>query len=74
MFSLDARAESLHTEIAWTSAAAVIVGAEGSGFGDRKRAGTLLRIPMKSAVESLNVAVALGIVLYEAARQRGFEI
>jgi tRNA G18 (ribose-2'-O)-methylase SpoU len=29
-----------------------------------------LRIPMRSLVESLNVAVAAAIVLYEAARQR----
>jgi len=29
-----------------------------------------VRIPMQGAVESLNVAVATGIVLYEAARQK----
>jgi TrmH family RNA methyltransferase len=29
-----------------------------------------LRIPMRSPVESLNVAVAAAIALYEAARQR----
>jgi len=27
---------------------------------------------MRGQVESLNVAVAAGIILYEAARQRGF--
>jgi tRNA G18 (ribose-2'-O)-methylase SpoU len=32
-----------------------------------------VRIPMREPVESLNVAVALGVVLYEAARQRGFD-
>jgi tRNA G18 (ribose-2'-O)-methylase SpoU len=32
-----------------------------------------IKIPMRAPVESLNVAVALGVVLYEAARQRGFK-
>ena len=31
----------------------------------------LVRLPMKGAVESLNVSVASGICLYEALRQRG---
>jgi 23S rRNA (guanosine2251-2'-O)-methyltransferase len=30
-----------------------------------------VRLPMKGAVESLNVSVASGICLYEALRQRG---
>jgi tRNA G18 (ribose-2'-O)-methylase SpoU len=30
-----------------------------------------IRIPMRGEVESLNVAAAATIVLYEAARQRG---
>ena len=30
----------------------------------------LVRMPMKGAVESLNVSVASGICLYEALRQR----
>lgn len=73
LFSLDARAVRTHAEVEWTGAAAIVVGAEGSGFAGGEPAGTLLRIPMKSPVESLNVAVALGIVLYEAARQRAFK-
>jgi tRNA G18 (ribose-2'-O)-methylase SpoU len=30
-----------------------------------------LSVPMKGSVDSLNVAVVAGLVLYEAARQRG---
>jgi 23S rRNA (guanosine2251-2'-O)-methyltransferase len=30
-----------------------------------------LRLPMRGLVESLNVSVTAGIVLYEALRQRG---
>mgnify|MGYP006201501737 CR=1 FL=1 len=31
----------------------------------------LVSIPMRGAVESLNVSVAAGVCLYEAVRQRG---
>ena len=33
--------------------------------------GVLMKIPMKGRVESLNAAMAAGILMYEAARQRG---
>ncbi|MFO7692475.1 MAG: RNA methyltransferase [Vicinamibacterales bacterium] len=50
----------------------VLVGGEGAGLPDEVRAlaDTLLRIPMRPPVESLNVAVAAGVILYEAWRQR----
>lgn len=68
----DSRAESAHTEIDWTGASALIVGAESTGLTaeEMSLADEALRIPMRSPVESLNVAVAAAIVLYEAARQR----
>jgi 23S rRNA (guanosine2251-2'-O)-methyltransferase len=51
---------------------AVIVGAEGSGLRRlvRERCDFLAAIPMRGHVESLNVSVATGVVLFEAARQR----
>lgn len=72
--STDLAAERAHTEIDWTGARAVVCGAEAGGLADEEAASTDLRarIPMRSPVESLNVAVALAVVLYEAARQRGF--
>ncbi|MGE6339730.1 TrmH family RNA methyltransferase, partial [Acidovorax sp. NPDC077664] len=36
----------------------------------RKNCDELVSIPMKGAVESLNVSVASGVCLYEALRQR----
>jgi 23S rRNA (guanosine2251-2'-O)-methyltransferase len=36
----------------------------------RERCDVLMSIPMQGAVESLNVSVATGVVLYEAVRQR----
>ena len=52
-------------------ACAVIIGSEGRGVSDRLREGAAaLHIPTAS-VESLNAAMAAGILLYEAQRQRG---
>ena len=68
----DVRAVRSHTEIDWTVPRALVVGAEASGFEESERAAVdeSLRIPMRAPVESLNVAVASAVVLYEAARQR----
>jgi 23S rRNA (guanosine2251-2'-O)-methyltransferase len=51
---------------------ALVLGAEGSGMRQLtgKTCDELVRLPMKGAVESLNVSVASGICLYEALRQR----
>jgi TrmH family RNA methyltransferase len=51
---------------------AVIVGNEGAGLPDEavRMAGRSVTIPVRAPVESLNVAVAAGVLLFEAARQR----
>jgi 23S rRNA (guanosine2251-2'-O)-methyltransferase len=51
---------------------ALVLGAEGDGMRQltRKTCDELVSIPMKGAVESLNVSVASGVCLYEARRQR----
>ena len=52
---------------------ALVLGAEGPGMRQltRKTCDQLVHIPMKGAVDSLNVSVASGVCLYEALRQRG---
>jgi TrmH family RNA methyltransferase len=69
-----AGATSAHTDLDWTHARAVVVGPEAGGLSaeEARAADEAVRIPMREPVESLNVAVALAVVLYEAARQRGF--
>ncbi|HOQ45362.1 MAG TPA: RNA methyltransferase [Bryobacteraceae bacterium] len=53
-----------------TRPCAFIIGNEGRGIGERLRSAALdLRIPV-TGVESLNAAMAAGILLYEARRQR----
>ena len=51
---------------------ALVLGAEGPGLRrlTKENCDVLTRIPMHGSVESLNVSVATGVVLYEAVRQR----
>jgi 23S rRNA (guanosine2251-2'-O)-methyltransferase len=50
-----------------------VMGAEDKGISKEvlKRADVLIRIPMATKFDSLNVSVAAGMILYEAMRQRG---
>jgi 23S rRNA (guanosine2251-2'-O)-methyltransferase len=65
-------AADLHTDVDWTLPSAVVLGAEGTGLRRlvRERCDRLVRIPMLGHVDSLNVSVAAGVVLYEVVRQR----
>ena len=68
----DARAAIPYTEIDWTIPHALIVGPEAIGLtkDEITLADETARIPMRQPVESLNVSVAVAVMLYEAARQR----
>jgi len=68
----DVEATTPYTEINWTGPSAVVLGPESTGFTSEEldSAEQRVSIPMKGAAESLNVSVAAGILLFEAARQR----
>jgi TrmH family RNA methyltransferase len=68
----SANSPRLFTEVDWHDASALVIGSESSGLSAEEIAAAdeAVRIPMQASVESLNVAVATGIILYEANRQR----
>ncbi len=68
----DAAASKTYTEVDWRGPSALILGPESTGLSPDEIAvaDEAVRIPMQGSVESLNVAVATGILLYEAAKQR----
>ena len=61
-----------YTDWDWTRASAIVMGSEGVGLHRlvREHCDELVKIPVFGRIESLNVSVATGIVLYEAVRQR----
>ena len=50
----------------------LVMGAEGRGLRrlTSERCDVLVQLPMEGIVESLNVSVALGVMAFEAVRQR----
>lgn len=68
----DATAEKTAAQIDFTGPRVLVMGAEGAGLRSltRKSCDWLARLPSLGAVESLNVSVATGMLLYEALRQR----
>ena len=58
-------------EVNFTEPTAVVLGSEGRGLSEEwRKTAEPLTIPMAPAVESLNVAVAAAVILYEIASQR----
>ena len=68
----DAAAEKAAREVDLRGPLVLVLGAEGSGLRHLTQANCdfLVRLPQRGAVESLNVSVAAGMLLYESLRQR----
>jgi TrmH family RNA methyltransferase len=69
----DGGGERMHTQADLKKPLLLVVGAEAAGVPDElvRAANVRVRIPLQAPVESLNVAVAAGVLLFEARRQRG---
>jgi len=68
----DAEADIDYTDLDWTKATALLLGPESTGFTAEElmNADRRVKITMRGETESLNVSVAAGVLLFEAARQR----
>lgn len=68
----SARSQTLYTSVDFCKPTLVVVGNEHVGISDavRERADSVVAIPMRGRINSLNIAVAGSIVMYEAIRQR----
>ena len=69
----EAGAQKRAADVDLTGGTVIVMGAEGGGLRQltRQHCDLLVRLPSLGAVESLNVSVAAGMLLYEAQRQRG---
>ena len=72
LFGADADGDEVWQSLDSSSAIALVMGGEGRGLRrlTRSLCDKLVSIPMLGKVESLNVSVATGILLYEVVRQR----
>ena len=71
-FAAHLKGENSYDQEDYKGKSAFMIGNEGKGLTEEaaNAADCLIRIPMCGQVESLNAAMASGILMYEAARQR----
>lgn len=70
--ALDVRGNKSYTDVDWRRPSMVIFGSEAHGLSSDElgRVDQSIVIPMEREVESLNLSVAAGVVLFEARRHR----
>ena len=71
----SADADMNYTDWDWTRPTALVLGGEGGGLHRlvAENCDVLVKIPMYGKIDSLNVSVAAGVILFEAHRQRSKE-
>jgi len=72
VYGFEPQAQKSYLDLDYKGACALVVGGEGRGLHRlvREACDDYAHIPLNGPVQSLNVSVAAGVVLYEAARQR----
>jgi len=72
LVAVTEKAENLYFEENLTGPMALIMGSESEGISDAylKLTDVKVKIPMVGEIESLNVSVAAGVLMYEVVRQR----
>ncbi len=74
VFSFTTKATQSYADTSYRSGDVLLFGPESRGLPEAVREQTTqVRIPMQSAARSLNLSVSVGVALYEAWRQVGFQ-
>jgi len=74
IYTAALQASKIYSEIDFTSSSAIVVGTEATGLSQEwiDNSTQNIIIPMSGEIDSMNVSVAAGILIFEAKRQRGF--
>ena len=72
VYGFEAQASKSYLSLDYAGGCALVLGGEGRGLHRlvRETCDDIAHIPLRGPVQSLNVSVAAGVVLYEAVRQR----
>ena len=72
VIATSANADTVYTDIDYSRPTMIVVGSEHTGISDtvRELSDAVVRIPMLGKLNSLNIAVAAGVIMFEAVRQR----
>jgi len=72
VYGAEGTAETPLWDADWDRPVAVVLGSEGKGLAPKvaEASDELISIPMRGPAESLNVSVATGLLVFEAARPR----
>ncbi len=75
IYAAALQASKNYSEIDYTGSCAIVVGTEATGLSREwiENSSQNIIIPMQGQIDSMNVSVAAGILIFEAKRQRGFQ-
>ena len=74
IYAAELKASKNYDEIDFNKSSAIVVGTEATGLSGEwlENSDQNIIIPMQGEIDSMNVSVAAGILIFEAKRQRGF--
>lgn len=75
VFAAELTSSSWYHEADYTQPTAIIMGTEADGLTDfwLTQADQRIKIPMRGAIDSLNISVSTAVITFESMRQRGFK-
>ncbi len=75
IYAAALQASKIYSEIDFTTSSAIVVGTEATGLSKKwlENSTQNIIIPMQGEIDSMNVSVAAGILIFEAKRQRKFK-